>query len=169
MKRSTPSALKIRELTILALFAALMVALQVAMSFLANIEPVTLLIILMTVHMGWKALFSVGVFVLLEGLIYGFGIWWFNYLYVWAILVCVVMALRRHASPLLWAIVAGIYGLLFGTLCSIPYFVTGGWAAGVSYIIAGIPYDIPHCIGNVVMLALLYQPLDKVLSRCLKP
>lgn len=169
MKQSTPSVLNPRELTLLALFAALMVTLQVVMSFIPNVHPVALLVILLTVHLGWKAMFSVAAFVILEGLIYGFGIWWFNYLYVWPILVCVVMALRRHSSPLLWAMVAAIYGLLFGTLCSVPYFVTGGWAAGIAYIIAGIPYDVAHCFGNLAAVALLYVPLDRVMVRCLTP
>ena len=73
MKQSTPSVLNPRELTLLALFAALMVTLQVVMSFIPNVHPVALLVILLTVHLGWKALFSVAAFVILEGLIYGFG------------------------------------------------------------------------------------------------
>lgn len=167
MKRSIPSAFKLRELTALAVFAALMIALQVALAGLPNIEMVTLLIILATVHLGRKTMLSVAVFVLVEGLIYGFGIWWFNYLYVWPILVLIVLALRKWSHPVLWAMVAGIYGLLFGTLCSIPYFITGGWGAGIGYIISGIPFDIPHCIGNVVLTALLWYPMNYVLNKVL--
>lgn len=167
MKRPTPSAINVRELTALAVFAALMIALQVALAGLPNIELVTLLIILATIHMGPKALLSVGVFVLAEGLIYGFHLWWINYLYVWAVLVLIVLALRRWSHPILWAIVAGIFGLAFGTLCSIPYFITGGWGAGIGYIISGIPYDIPHCIGNIASVILLYYPLELVLKRVL--
>lgn len=167
MKRSIPSAFKLRELTALAVFAALMIALQVALAVLPNIEMVTLLIILATVHLGRKAMLSVAVFVLVEGLIYGFGLWWFNYLYVWPILVLIVLALRKWSHPVLWAMVAGIYGLLFGTLCSIPYFITGGWGAGIGYIVGGIPFDIPHCIGNVVLTALLWYPMNYVLNKVL--
>lgn len=167
MKRPTPSALNVRELTALAVFAALMIALQVALAGLPNIELVTLLIILATIHMGKKAFLSVGVFVLVEGLIYGFHLWWINYLYVWPILILIVLALRRWSHPILWAIVAGIYGLGFGTLCSIPYFITGGWGAGIGYIISGIPYDIPHCIGNIASVLLLYYPLELVLKKIL--
>lgn len=167
MKRST-RPVNIRDITVLALLAALLVAQQVALAALPNVELVTTLLILATVHLGWKAMFSVAVFIILEGFIYGFGIWWLNYLYVWPILVCVVMALRRYSHPMLWAVVAGVYGLLFGVLCSVPYFLTGGWAAGIAYIVAGIPYDITHCIGNTVLTALLFYPLDKVFVRCIK-
>ncbi len=159
--------IKLRELTALAVFAALMIALQVALAGLPNIELVTLLIILATLHLGRKALLSVAVFVLAEGLIYGFGLWWFNYLYVWPILVLIVLALRQWSHPILWTIVAGLYGLLYGTLCSVPYFLTGGWGAGIGYIISGIPFDIPHCIGNIILTALLFYPLEFVLKKVL--
>ena len=167
MKQST-RLVDIRQITVLALLAAILVAQQVALAALPNVELVTMMIILATVHLGWKTLLSVAVFVILEGFLYGFGIWWFNYLYVWPILVAIVMVLRPYSHPVLWAMVAGIYGLLFGTLCSVPYFLTGGWAAGITYIIAGIPYDITHCIGNTVLTALLFYPLDKVFGRCVK-
>ena len=167
MKQPIPSAIKLRELTALAVFAALMIALQVALAQLPNVEVVTLLIILATVFMGPKALLAVAVFVLAEGLIYGFHIWWINYLYVWPALVLVVWGLRKWSHPILWAVVAGFYGLLFGTLCSIPYFITGGWGAGIGYIIQGIPFDLVHCIANVALVALLYYPLERVLARVL--
>jgi energy-coupling factor transport system substrate-specific component len=75
--------------------------------------------------------------------------------------------LRRWSHPILWAVVAGFFGLLFGTLCSIPYFLTGGWGAGIGYIIQGIPFDITHAIGNIASVLLLYFPLEKVLKRVL--
>ena len=168
MKRPTPSApINLRQLAALAVFAALMVTLQVAMAQLPNIEPVTLLVILATVFMGPRSLLAVFAFVFVEGLIYGFHIWWINYLYVWPLLVLIVWALRRWSHPLLWAVVAGFFGLLFGTLCSIPYFITGGWGAGIGYIIQGIPFDLTHCISNIAIVALLFYPLEKVLARVL--
>ena len=50
MKQPTPSAINLRELTALAVFGALMIAAQVSMAGLPNIEPVTLLIILAALH-----------------------------------------------------------------------------------------------------------------------
>ena len=84
------------------------------------------------------------------------------------LLVVIVMLLRRNSCMPLWAIVAGIYGLLFGTLCSVPYFITGGWAAGIAYIVAGLSFDLTHCIGNVASVVILFIPLDRILKRCLK-
>ncbi|MBQ8600655.1 MAG: hypothetical protein IJ407_04665 [Clostridia bacterium] len=167
MKRPTPSAIKLRELTALAVFAALMIAFQVAMAGLTNIEVVTLFTILVTLHYGKKALLSVAVFILAEGLIYGFHLWWISYCYVWPLLVLIVLALKKWSHPLLWTVVGGFFGLAFGPLCSIPEFIAGGWGAGFGYIISGIPYDLVHCIGNIVLIFLLYYPLEKILVRIL--
>ena len=167
MKQPTPSAIKLRELTALAVFAALMIGLQVAMSQLPNIELVTLMIILCTVFLGKKSLLAVYTFVLVEGLIYGFHLWWVCYLYVWPLLVLIVLALRRWSHPILWAVVAGVFGISFGALCSIPTFITGGWGAGIGYIISGISFDIPHCLGNIASVLLLYYPLERVLKKVL--
>ena len=168
MSAGNSPLLKVREMTVLALFAALMIALQIAMASLPNIELVTLLIILCTLHFGYKAIFAVSVFVLVEGLIYGINMWFINYLYVWPLLVLIVLPLRKESNLVLWTVLAGIYGLMFGTLCSIPYFITGGFAAGIAYIVAGIPFDLAHCIGNIVSVLVLFSPLDKLLHRCLR-
>lgn len=165
MKPLIPSAKKLRELTALGVFAALLIALQIGLSFLPNIELVSLMIILMTCKFGKKSLLAVAVFILVEGLIYGFHIWWINYLYIWPLLVGSVLLLKKIAHPFLWSIVAGLFGLLFGTLCSIPYFITGGLGAGFGYIIAGIPFDLIHCLSNFILVALLYKPLSRTLDK----
>lgn len=167
MPRSTPP-LKLRELTALAVFAALMIALQVAMAQLPNIELVSLLIILCTRFLGKKSLLPIYVFVLVQGLLYGFHIWWICYLYVWPLLALIVLALRRWSHPILWAVVSGLFGLAFGSLCSIPTFIAGGWGAGIAYIIGGIPFDITHAIGNFALALLLYYPLERVLKKVLR-
>ena len=98
------------------------------MASLPNINLNAVLIILTTVYFGWKALYAVGVYVLLEGLFFGFSIWWFSYLYIWPLLVILAMLLRRNRSVVIWAVAAGIYGLLFGPLMYLGYFaILGGW------------------------------------------
>lgn len=159
------SKLSIREMCLLALMAALMVASQVAMAALPNIHLVAVFIIVTTLAFGWKAMLSVAVFVALEGVIFGFGIWWISYLYVWPALVAVVMIFRENDSSLLWAIIAGAHGLLFGAMCAVPYLFIGGWEMAVSYWVAGIPFDLVHCAGNFVVTLLLAKPLTKLTQR----
>ncbi|MEG1895961.1 MAG: hypothetical protein RR162_06940 [Oscillospiraceae bacterium] len=158
--------MKTKKLVTAAFLAAIMFVSQVAISFLPNIEPVTLLVILFTLVFGMKqSLTVIYLFAALEGLFYGFGIWWIMYLYVWTILAVAVWLCRKNNSVLVWAVIAGFYGLCFGALCAIPYGIIGGFYAGVAYWVAGIPFDIAHCVGNVLMILLLFTPMKKVLEK----
>jgi len=158
---------KLREMILLALLSALMLATQVALAALPNIHLVAVLMILAARLFGWKSLYSVYIFVILEGLIYGFSMWFINYLYVWTVLTVVAIQFRTNSSPLFWAALAGIFGLGFGALCSIPYFLTGGWAAGFAYWVAGIPFDLLHCVSNAVLTFILLMPMYRLCCRLL--
>lgn len=158
---------KLRELIVLALIAALMFATQVALAALPNIHLVAVFVILAATLFGWKCLYSIYIFVILEGLIYGFSMWFVNYLYVWTILAILAVLFRKNRSRVFWAAMAGIFGLLFGALCSIPYLFIGGWAAAFSYWVAGIPFDLVHCISNAILTFILLIPLHDLCSKIL--
>ena len=141
---------------------------QILLASLPNIETVTLLIIVTTCVFGVKALCSVYIFAICEILTYGLEIWAVNYLYVWAILCILVLLIKKFDNSVLFAILAALYGFLFGTLCSIPYFITGGFAAGITYIIQGIRFDLYHCIGNFFIVLFLYKPLKTTLYKAVR-
>lgn len=164
MKETKPP-LSLRELIDLSLMSALMVGTQVAMAALPNINIVSVLIILTVIVYGAKAFYSIAVFVLLEGLIYGFGPWFIDYLYIWAILAAFALIFRKNENALIWAVLAGLFGLSFGLLCAIPYLFIGGPAMALSYWVSGIPFDLIHCISNFVLTLLLIRPLKKLLLR----
>lgn len=159
--------LTIREIAILGIYGALMFALQVVMSPLPNIEPVSLLVIVLGCVYGRLALYSVGVFILMEGLFYGFGPWWFFYLYAWPILLLLTLLLRNvlGRSPWGWALLAAAFGLSFGFLYAIVFLFTGGIGGMVAAWTAGLLFDVTHCAGNFVLCLALYRPLVKVMER----
>ena len=113
--------MKTRELVGNAFLAAILVIVQVAFSFLPNIEFVSLLIILYTLVFEKRTVVIIYLFALLEGILYGFGVWWIMYLYVWTILYLLVRIFRKNNSLLLWAVLSGFFGLAFGMLCAVPY------------------------------------------------
>lgn len=147
----------------MALLGAILHVSQAAMAFLPNIEPVSILLLVYTLCFGRKTLMALYAYVLLQGVTYGFGLWWFMYLYVWAILYLVVRLLRRNDSVLVWAVVNGLFGLSFGALCSLPYLLIGGPATALAWWVSGLPFDILHCAGNFVLTLALYRPLMRVL------
>jgi len=157
--------MRIKDIAMIGMMSAILLAVQVALGFLPNVELVSLLIILYTLIFGWKALYIIYVFVGVEGLIYGIGSWWINYLYVWTVLFFVVMIFRKLHTPFLWAVISGFYGISFGALCAIPYFITGGFPSGVAYWISGIPFDITHGIANFIVALVLFRPLYLILDK----
>lgn len=157
--------LTVREVTLFGILAALTFGAKVAMSALPNIEPVTLFVLVFGAVFGWKALFIVYVYVLAEILFYGIGTWNINYLYIWAIPALAGWLLQKWKHPVLWAVIAGVYGLLFGALCAPVDLCIGGIGFAVSKWISGIPFDAAHCAGNFALALLLFCPLRKLLHR----
>ena len=168
---------RLAKLIFLVLYGTLMFALKFAMMNFPNIEPVTPMIICLTSVFGAWAFVSVYVYVGLELYIFGLGIWNVMYLYVWALLTLLIWALRRPVNFLdgfmknkgifmsgYYSIVAGVFGVLFGMLCCIPYIFAFGIEYAVAWVITGFPFDITHCVGNIVMTAILFYPLFKVMN-----
>lgn len=166
MRPPSPSTkLSLRELTLLSLMGAMMFALQLAMASLPNIHMTALLIILSAVFFGWKCLFSVAVFIMLEASVWGFSFWWLCYWYLWPLLAVPAVLMRQNRSAFLWAVLAATHGLCFGAFCSVPYLFIGGWEMAFSYWVSGLSFDLAHCAGNFVLTLVLFTPLYKTLAR----
>ena len=126
------------------------------------------MVMLFAVTFGIKALFPIYLYVGMEILFFGLGLWNFNYLYIWAILAVIAWFVRRMEHPLGWAMLSGVYGLLFGLLCAPVDAVIGGFAYAGAKWVSGIPFDLAHCAGNFVLTLLLFEPLYKAFSKALK-
>jgi len=157
--------LTLRELALLAVLGAMTFAAKMVLAGFPHIEPVSLLVMLFAVCIGWQGLYAVAVYVALELAMWGWGLWSFCYLYVWLILFCLARLLRNMEHPLGWAILSGGFGLSFGALCAPVSWISGGWAAAISWWISGIPADLIHCGGNFLISLLLFRPLRKLLTR----
>ena len=86
---------KSRELILFGMLGGLTAAMQMALSFIPNIEVVTLLIILFSLIYKRKTLYIVFTFVTLMGLLHGFGLWWFGYVILWPLLSLLTVFLRE--------------------------------------------------------------------------
>ena len=159
------SGLPLGEVVLFGMLGAMTFALQVVMAPLPNIEPVSLLVMLFAVVFGLKSLYAVYVFVMMEVLFHGIGLWNINYLYIWGVLAVAALFLRRMQSPLGWAMLSGAFGLCFGALCGIVDVFIGGLSYAVTKWISGIPFDLLHCGGNFVIALILWKPLRELLER----
>lgn len=156
----------IRRIVLIAAMTAVLEVAKFALNAVANVELITLLVMLYTRKFGWKmSLASVLLFAVLESMWWGVSIWTATYFYVWPILVLVSALTAKTDSVLVNAVIAGVYGLLFGALCSLLTLVTAGWNAAVAWWIAGIPYDLIHGAANFLICLILYRPLYTALDH----
>lgn len=163
--KPSDARLNVREMVLFGVLGALTFAMKVCMSFLPNIEPVSLTIMVYAAVFGLKALYPTYVYVVMEVLYYGLGTWNVNYLYIWAILAVAAWLLRKHRHPLLWALLSGVFGLAFGALCAPVDVVIGGFSYAVTKWISGIPFDVAHCAGNFFIALILFTPLRNLLEK----
>mgnify|MGYP006874697689 CR=1 FL=1 len=162
-----PSDLKIsvREMVLFSILGAMTFSAKYVMSFLPNVEPSSLMIMLFAVVFGKKWVYPTYLYVAMEILFYGINLWSINYLYIWAILAMAAYSLRNMRSALGWAMVSGIFGLFFGVLCGIVDVFIGGFHYAVSKWISGIPFDLAHCAGNAALNFVLLLPLSDLVEN----
>lgn len=159
---------RLTDLCLMAMMGVVMVASKEALSFLPNIELVSLFTVLFTLTFRKRVVGALGVFLLLEGLLYGFGIWWIMYLYIWPLLALLTWLFKWMKHAWQWAIFSGLYGLLFGTLCAFVYLPVWDFPKIISWIIAGFYFDCGHAAGNFCVMLILYQPLRKTLDKLIQ-
>lgn len=160
--------LRIREITLFGILGAMTFAAKYVMSGLPNIEPVSLMVMVFGAVFGKKAVWPVYVYVAMELLFYGIGTWNIMYLYIWIILAAAAYLLRSMEQGLSWALLSGVFGLLFGALCAPVDMVIGGFGYAAAKWVSGIPFDIAHCIGNFVIALVLFNPVRKLTERLYK-
>lgn len=153
-------------MTRIALLSAILYVSKVALEFLPNVELVSLLTILYTLVFGTEAFFVVTVFNFFELIQWGFGSWWVSYLYVWPLLCLITLLLKKIIKEefVIWSIVCGVFGLIFGSLFAIVYIPVDP-AYALAYWISGLPWDVWHGVWNFVLMLVLGKPLYKVLNR----
>lgn len=154
-----------KDITLIGLMVAIIEVCKVIMKDIPNIELTTFWIIMFTLYFGKRIIYVIPTFVVIEGLMFGFGMWWIMYLYLWPILAVVTWLMRKNDGAWFWAMIAALFGLLFGLFGAFPYIVTSGIYGAFAWWIQGIPWDITHAIGNFVLMLILYRPIKNVMKR----
>ncbi len=154
-----------KDIALIAMMVAIIETCKMAMSFLPNIELTSFWVIMFTLYFGWRIIYVIPVFILIEAAIFGIGPWWFMYLYAWPILAIVTLLFRKKDSAFTWACVSGVFGLLFGFMCSFVYLVSGGPYAAFTWWVAGIPWDFTHGVANFVLMLVLYKPIRNIMNK----
>ncbi len=162
--------LSLKEAILFALLGDLMFASKLLMEVFPNMHLLGVLIVVYTVTFRQKALYPIGVFVVLSGLFYGFSTWWIPYLYIWAVLWGLVMLIPRKL-PTYWyyilcVIACGLHGFLYGTLYAPAQALLFGlsFEGMLAWIVAGFPFDVIHGVSNF-FVSILIMPFINILQR----
>lgn len=163
--------LKLKDVAVLSLMGALMFAGDVLLEMLPNIHLVGIFITVTTVVYRKWALLSIYVYVLLQGLLSGFDLWWIPYIYIWDFLWLFIMLIPKrlpdNIKNILYVVVCALHGYLFGILYApsqVLLFFDGDFSRMIPWLIKGIPADITHGTSNLILGTLFILPAVKILK-----
>ena len=159
--------MKVKDIVLVGILSASVTAGKLALSFIPNIEIVTLLFIVFTVSLGIKrSLLIAIIFATTEILIYSFSTWLLLYYFIWPLLVVVTGLLSKMIrSEYSYAALAAVFGLTFGLAAAISESIFYGISYGIVYWTRGIVFDIVHGVSNFIIVLLLYKPLSKFFKK----
>ncbi len=174
---------------LIAMLTAVLTGGKLALSFIPNIEIVTLLIIVYAYVFGMKiSVTATLIFVTIETMIWGFNTWVISYFIYWPMLACLSCLLAKlmraqhdenisNKSMLImpYTALAVLCSALFGVLTSFVDALVGSaktdFAITVLFPIIylrGVAFYITHVISNGLIVAVCFLPLQTLLSKLAK-
>lgn len=163
----------IKEIAVFAMLGALMCISKFVMEPLPNMHLLGVFTVAFTVVYRQKALYPIYIFVFLTGALWGFGLWWIPYLYIWTVLWGITMLLPKNMpkklAPIVYIIVCGLHGFLYGVIYAPSQALLFGldFKGTLAWIVSGFPFDIIHGISNLC-LGVLIVPIAVVLKKTQK-
>jgi energy-coupling factor transport system substrate-specific component len=163
----------IKEIAVFAMLGALMCISKFVMEPLPNMHLLGVFTVAFTVVYRQKALYPIYIFVFLTGALWGFGLWWIPYLYIWTVLWGITMLLPKNMpkklAPIVYIIVCGLHGFLYGVIYAPSQALLFGldFKGMIAWIVSGFPFDIIHGISNLC-LGVLIVPIAVVLKKTQK-
>ncbi len=163
----------ILRIVLVGLMAATLEVGKFTLSFLPNIEVVTLLCALFGYVFGGAGVIATLVFIAIEPLIYGFGTWIISYCLYWPFVAIIFMLLGRLKvkNRVILTVVAVILTVWFGILTSLVdvglfsgYFDNFLYRFGIYYL-RGITFYITQIICNAILFPLLFRKLSELLTK----
>lgn len=157
----------VNRLIKIAFLSAILVVSKEIISFIPNVELVTLLFIVYTYCIGIKdSLYVSFIFTLVQSLLYPPSLWIVTYLIIWPILIAITEVLkRRDVSVLTLAIMASLFGLSFGAIDSFILMLFYGMSSFYPIWLRGLPWDITHAISNYLVVLLLFKPVFNTMDK----
>ena len=158
------------EVAVFAMLGTVMFAGKKIMEFLPNVHPLTMLTMVYTVVYRKKGIIPVIVYLLLDTVVTGGITWIVPYYYsfplCWFVTPLLPEYLPKWQMQILYSAVCALFGLAFGTLYAPwqAFMFHLNWEKTVAWILAGLPWDAVHAVGNLAA-SLLILPLAALLRK----
>ena len=137
---------------------------KLVLSFLPNVEVVTILCALYGYVFGWLGVAAALVFVCIEPLIWGFGSWIITYIIYWPLVAFIFMLLAKRGVKKRWLLTLVACGLtlIFGLLSSV---IDAAFYLGINeayfknlilYYLRGIVFYTVQLVCNAALFPTLF-------------
>ena len=162
-----------KKIAIIAMMTATLEGAKLALSFIPNVEIVTLLCALYGYVFGLSGIISTYLFVAIESLIWGFNTWVITYLLYWPLVAFIFMWLGKCdiKNRLIITLTATLLTIFFGVLSSL---IDTGLLSGfydnffkrfsIIYI-RGIVFYIIQTVCNFALFLGLFRPLENKINE----
>ena len=155
------------------ILSALAVVGRLALAVIPNVQPVSVIILIITLTMGTIDGMLVAVLsILLSNILLGMGPWTLAQIASYVIISLLTGWFVRPfykpnamANRIAIAVYAGFTGLLYGFIISIFMVKMFGVVAFWPYYLRGIPFDLMHAGGNIAFYFILEPILSRILLR----
>ncbi|EDP69421.1 hypothetical protein CAT7_02002 [Carnobacterium sp. AT7] len=164
----------LQRLTLLAFMTALCQVSRQLLQFLPNVQPVTVILIILTLTLGVTDALIVAVLsIILSNITLGMGVWTIAQIVSFGGIVLftgwIIKPFFNNIPFGFMLIYAGFTGYLYGFLISLvqaPFFgIQNFWV----YYASGLPFDTLHAVGNggfyLILAPILFPLLKKFLGR----
>lgn len=162
MLRGYISLSRLREITIIGILTAVIVATRMYLQFLPNIKPVTPIIIISVIAFDvWFGIKLSIVSTLVSSLFLGMGAFVPFQILAWVLISCITEIVlkfckRMYLFPM--ALFSGAMGYVYGFIVSFEKLFYMNFPGFVTYYISGLYFDTLHAAGNFAFY-LCFAPL----------
>lgn len=169
-----PTYFTVKRIALLSVMTALVTVgrLVFALPFLPNIQPMTALLIVITLNIGVIDGLIVSVLsLLLTNLFLGMGPWTGMQMLSFALVILLTALLKyfyhfgKMSNRILFSIWALLSGFIYGFVISIMSFRLYGMNNFLIYYINGLPFDTLHAVGNFGFFFILEPILVPIIRR----
>lgn len=167
--------MKPKDICHIAIMSAMLSAVKNVLAAVANVELVTLLLLVYTLTLGYrKTILASFIFVITEVFIWGFGSWVLIYIIYWPLLVTVLALLGRiKKHTVVFAICGAILmTVLFGVISTAIEIIFMGANTLELFLrfykyryLSGVAFFLTHIISNAIILPILTMPLLKLFKN----